>query len=200
VDLHGRPSVARSGCGNRIVVSASVDELEAVMNPLKIHLIAAARPNFMKIRPPYHALSATLVPRHDRASGQHYDSTLRLVLPRFEAAGTRFSSGSGQRSHAEQTGRVMKSYEKIASPAGPTGSSWRADVNSTLACALVGAKLCIPVVHLEAGLRSGDRRCPRKSTLATDGDRHVLWTPSADADANLLPRMCRARSTGRQLS
>jgi len=61
------------------------------------------------------------------------------------------------------------------------------DVNSTLACALVGTKLCIPVVHLEAGLRSGDRRMPEEiNRLATDAIADVLWTPSADADANLL--------------
>jgi len=60
------------------------------------------------------------------------------------------------------------------------------DVNSTAACAMVGAKLWIPVVHLEAGLRSGDRRMPEEiNRLVTDAICDVLWTPSPDADANL---------------
>src|SRR5690606_23836065 len=60
------------------------------------------------------------------------------------------------------------------------------DVNSTLACALVGAKLLIPVAHLEAGLRSGDRRMPEEiNRLATDAIANVLWTPSPDGNEHL---------------
>ena len=154
-----------------------------------IHLIAAARPNFMKIAPLYHALSregwcrAVIV-----HTGQHYDYNmsesffrdLRLPEPGFH-----LEVGSG--SHAEQTGRVMIEYEKIAERARPDWIVVAGDVNSTLACALVGAKLRIPVVHLEAGLRSGDRSMPEEiNRLATDAISDVLWTPSADADANLL--------------
>jgi UDP-N-acetylglucosamine 2-epimerase (non-hydrolysing) len=159
------------------------------MNPLKIHLIAAARPNFMKIAPLYHALSGE---RWCRAmivhTGQHYDYNmsasffrdLKLPEPDFH-----LEVGSG--SHAEQTGRVMIEYEKIAESGRPDWIVVAGDVNSTLACALVGAKLCIPVVHLEAGLRSGDRSMPEEiNRLATDAIADVLWTPSADADANLL--------------
>jgi UDP-N-acetylglucosamine 2-epimerase (non-hydrolysing) len=159
------------------------------MIPQNIHLIAAARPNFMKIAPLYHALS-----REDwcRAAivhtGQHYDYNmsdsffrdLKLPQPDFH-----LEVGSG--SHAEQTGRVMIEYEKIAERARPDWVVVAGDVNSTLACALVGTKLCIPVVHLEAGLRSGDRSMPEEiNRLATDAIADVLWTPSADADANLL--------------
>ena len=61
------------------------------------------------------------------------------------------------------------------------------DVNSTAACAMVGTKLWIPVVHLEAGLRSGDRSMPEEiNRLVTDAICDLLWTPSADADENLL--------------
>ena len=159
------------------------------MNSKKIHLIAAARPNFMKIAPLYHALRgeswchAQIV-----HTGQHYDYNmsasffrdLKLPEPDFH-----LEVGSG--SHAEQTGRVMMAYEKIAQLTRPDWIVVAGDVNSTLACALVGTKLCIPVVHLEAGLRSGDRSMPEEiNRLATDAIADVLWTPSADADANLL--------------
>ena len=159
------------------------------MIPQKIHLIAAARPNFMKIAPLYHALMheswcrAVIV-----HTGQHYDYNmsdsffrdLKLPEPDFH-----LEVGSG--SHAEQTGRVMIEYEKIAERARPNWIVVAGDVNSTLACTLVGTKLCIPVVHLEAGLRSGDRSMPEEiNRLATDAIADVLWTPSADADANLL--------------
>ena len=93
--------------------------------------------------------------------------------------------GSG--SHAQQTGRVMIEYEKVAEASRPDWVVVVGDVNSTLACALVGTKQRIPVIHLEAGLRSGDRSMPEEiNRLATDAIADVLWTPSADADENLL--------------
>jgi len=157
--------------------------------PQKIHLIAAARPNFMKIAPLYHALSREVWCRAIIVhTGQHYDYNmsasffrdLNLPEPDFH-----LEVGSG--SHAEQTGRVMIEYEKIATFARPEWVVVPGDVNSTLACALVATKLGIPVVHLEAGLRSGDRSMPEEiNRLATDAIADVLWTPSADADANLL--------------
>lgn len=155
----------------------------------KIHLVVAARPNFMKIAPLYHALL-----REDwcRVSivhtGQHYDYNMSesffrdLKLPEPDC---HLEVGSG--THAEQTGRVMIEYERTAQLARPDWVVVPGDVNSTLACALVATKLCIPVVHLEAGLRSGDRSMPEEiNRLATDAIADVLWTPSADADANLL--------------
>jgi UDP-N-acetylglucosamine 2-epimerase (non-hydrolysing) len=154
-----------------------------------IHLIAAARPNFMKIAPLYHGLS-----REDwcRTSivhtGQHYDFNmsdaffrdLRLPDPHFH-----LEVGSG--THAEQTGNVMIQYERVAVAEHPDWIIVVGDVNSTAACAMVGAKLCIPVVHLEAGLRSRDRRMPEEiNRLVTDSIADVLWTPSPDADQNLI--------------
>ena len=143
----------------------------------------------MKVAPLYHALEAT-----DWASttlvhtGQHYDhnmsdaifADLRLPAPDFHL-------GIGSGSHAEQTGGVMIAYEKICLEDRPDCIVVVGDVNSTAACAMVGAKLWIPVVHLEAGLRSGDRRMPEEiNRLVTDAIADVLWTPSADADENLL--------------
>lgn len=80
----------------------------------------------------------------------------------------------------------MVAYEKVALEQRPDVVVVVGDVNSTLACALVATKLCIPVVHLEAGLRSGDRRMPEEiNRLATDAIADVLWTPSPDADEHL---------------
>ncbi len=154
-----------------------------------IHLIAAARPNFMKIAPLYHALSGEPWCRtHIVHTGQHYDHNmsaaffqdLRLPSPHFH-----LEVGSG--SHAQQTGNVMIAYEAVALTEKPDWIIVVGDVNSTAACAMVGAKLCIPVVHLEAGLRSRDRSMPEEiNRLVTDSIADVLWTPSPDADENLL--------------
>lgn len=156
--------------------------------PATVHLIAAARPNFMKIAPLYHALSAAdwcdVKIVH---TGQHYDANmsdvffrdLRLPEPDFH-----LNVGSG--SHAEQTGQVMIAYERVCVGHPPDIIIVVGDVNSTAACAMVGAKLWIPVVHLEAGLRSRDRRMPEEiNRLVTDAIADVLWTPSSDADENL---------------
>jgi UDP-N-acetylglucosamine 2-epimerase (non-hydrolysing) len=97
-----------------------------------------------------------------------------------------FHMGVGSGSHAEQTGNVMIAYEKICLENRPDWIVVVGDVNPTAACAIVGAKLWIPVIHLEAGLRSGDRRMPEEiNRLITDSIADVLWTPSADADENL---------------
>lgn len=159
------------------------------MNPVSVHLIAAARPNFMKVAPLYHVLSRSgwckPVLVH---TGQHYDFNMSdaffrdLMLPEPDH---HLNVGSG--SHAQQTGGVMIAYEKVCDVHRPDWIVVVGDVNSTIACALVGAKLGIPVAHLEAGLRSGDRRMPEEiNRLATDAISDVLWTPSEDADRNLL--------------
>jgi UDP-N-acetylglucosamine 2-epimerase (non-hydrolysing) len=94
--------------------------------------------------------------------------------------------GVGSGGHGEQTGRVMIEYEKVCVASRPDWIVVVGDVNSTLACALVGAKLLVPVAHLEAGLRSGDRRMPEEiNRLATDAVCDLLWTPSADGDEHL---------------
>ena len=155
----------------------------------KIHLIAAARPNFMKIAPLYHALRVEPWCRPVLVhTGQHYDVNMSdaffrdLKLP---APDHHLEVGSG--THAQQTGGVMIAYEKVAMAERPDAIIVVGDVNSTIACALAGTKLGIPVVHLEAGLRSGDRTMPEEiNRLATDAISDRLWTPSADADENLL--------------
>ncbi|MEM1439267.1 MAG: UDP-N-acetylglucosamine 2-epimerase (non-hydrolyzing) [Pseudomonadota bacterium] len=158
------------------------------MSRLPVHLVAAARPNFMKVAPLYHALAAT-----DWAApvivhtGQHYDYNMSdaffadLGLPE-----PGFHLGVGSGSHGEQTGHVMIEYEKVCVAHRPACVIVVGDVNSTIACAMSAAKLHVPVVHLEAGLRSNDRGMPEElNRLATDAISDLLWTPSPDADENL---------------
>jgi UDP-N-acetylglucosamine 2-epimerase (non-hydrolysing) len=158
------------------------------MSTKTIHLIAAARPNFMKVAPLYHALlrEKWCAPRIVH-TGQHYDANmsdsffrdLRLPEPAHH-----LEVGSG--THAQQTGRTMIAYEEVCAQERPDAIVVVGDVNATAACAMVGSKLWIPVIHLEAGLRSRDRRMPEEiNRLVTDAVADLLWTPSRDADDNL---------------
>lgn len=153
-----------------------------------VQLIAAARPNFMKIAPLYHAMAAASwcdpVLIH---TGQHYDANMSdaffedLKMPKPD-----FHLNVGSGSHAEQTGGVMIEYEKIVDQHRPDWIVVVGDVNSTIACTLVGAKLWIPVAHLEAGLRSGDMQMPEEvNRVVTDRLANLLWTPSIDGNENL---------------
>jgi UDP-N-acetylglucosamine 2-epimerase (non-hydrolysing) len=170
---------------------------------MKIHLIAAARPNFMKIAPIYHALRAAegLEPVVIH-TGQHYDLNMSDVF--FEDLGLPAPDihlGVGSGSHAEQTGQVMMAYEKVLLEKKPDLVIVVGDVNSTVACTLAAAKINAYdgqettdyrrkrrpyVAHLEAGLRSFDRTMPEEiNRLVTDALADILWTPSPDADDNL---------------
>ena len=156
--------------------------------PARVHLIAAARPNFMKVAPLFHALDAD--PAFQPVlvhTGQHYDANMSdRILTDLQVPPPAFHLGVGSGSHAEQTGGVMIAYEKVAAADRPDWIVVVGDVNSTAACAMVGAKLGIRTVHLEAGLRSRDRSMPEEiNRLVTDAIPDVLWTPSPDADANL---------------
>jgi len=153
-----------------------------------LHLIAAARPNFMKVAPLFHALRreswcATALVH----TGQHYDSNMSAAFFRdLKLPDPDHHLGVGSGSHAEQTGGVMIAYEHLCKQTRPDWIIVVGDVNSTMACTLVGAKLGIRVAHLEAGLRSHDRRMPEEiNRLVTDALADLLWTPSPDADANL---------------
>lgn len=169
------------------------------MPPQTVHLIAAARPNFMKVAPLWHALAAA----PDFApvlvhTGQHYDANMSdEILKDLGLPDPDFHLGIGSGSHAEQTGRVMIEYGRVAEAHRPDWLVVVGDVNSTVAAALVGAKLGIRIVHLEAGLRSRDRTMPEEiNRIATDAVSDVLWTPSPDADANLVAEgVSRARIT-----
>jgi len=156
--------------------------------PVTVDLIAAARPNFMKVAPLYKALAAESWCRVRLVhTGQHYDANMSdaflndLGLPEPDA-----HLGIGGGSHAQQTGGVMIAYEAECLKSHPDWVVVVGDVNSTIACTLAAKKLGIRVAHLEAGLRSGDRSMPEElNRLATDALADLLWTPSADGDENL---------------
>jgi UDP-N-acetylglucosamine 2-epimerase (non-hydrolysing) len=148
--------------------------------------IVGARPNFMKVAPVVRALEGrarqTLV-----HTGQHYDERMSDVF--FAQLGIRqpdvnLEVGSG--THAVQTAQIMTRLEPIIIERKPDLLMVYGDVNSTAAAALVCSKLLVPIAHVEAGLRSGDRTMPEEvNRRITDVLADVLFTPSADADENL---------------
>ena len=155
---------------------------------MKIHLIAAARPNFMKIAPLYHELV-----RRDWAepmivhTGQHYDINMSDVFfKNFNLPDPHIHLGVGSGTHAQQTGNVMIAYEKILMEDPPDLVVVVGDVNSTVAATLAAVKLGVRTAHLEAGLRSFDRTMPEEiNRMVTDAIADYLWTPSRDGDENL---------------
>ena len=157
---------------------------------MKIMHVVGARPNFMKVAPLLSTMSA-----HPAAfqqvlvhTGQHYDDQMsRVFFEHLEMPEPDEYLGVGPGSHAEQTARVMLSFEPVVLKRQPDWVFVVGDVNSTLACALTCSKLGVPVAHVEAGLRSWDRSMPEEiNRLLTDQIASLLFTPSRDADANLL--------------
>jgi UDP-N-acetylglucosamine 2-epimerase (non-hydrolysing) len=163
---------------------------------LKLLIIAGARPNFMKVAPLIRRIRA-----HDWASndasttldyrlvhtGQHYDEKMSGVF--FQELGIpqpdiNLEVGSG--SHAVQTANIMTKFEPVCLGEKPDWVVVVGDVNSSVACTLVAAKLGIKVAHVEAGLRSFDRTMPEEiNRLVTDALADLLLTPSEDANENL---------------
>lgn len=158
------------------------------MRPWVLH-VCGARPNFMKVAPIWRAIAAR--GRLDQKllhTGQHYDEKMSDVF--FADLGLPtpdISLGVGSGSHAAQTAKVMTELEQVVQRERPSLISVVGDVNSTLAAALVAAKACIPLAHVEAGLRSFDRTMPEEvNRLVVDRLADLLLTPSVDGDENLL--------------
>jgi UDP-N-acetylglucosamine 2-epimerase (non-hydrolysing) len=164
---------------------------------VKVLHVVGARPNFVKAAPVMAALDAWNAGSGDGEvrfeqvlvhTGQHYDRTLSRVF--FEDLAMRepddhLAVGSG--THAQQTARLLESLEPVILRHDPDLVVVPGDVNSTCAGALVAAKLVVPVVHLEAGLRSGDRSMPEEvNRIVADHLSDLLLTTCADADANLM--------------
>jgi UDP-N-acetylglucosamine 2-epimerase (non-hydrolysing) len=156
--------------------------------PIHILHVVGARPNFMKLAPVWLALAERPGVRQTVVhTGQHYDVDMSAVFFKELGLSTpdiNLEVGSG--SHAEQTAAIMARLEPVLLEAKPDVVLVYGDVNSTVAAALVAAKLLIPVGHVEAGLRSFDRTMPEEiNRLVTDALADQLFTPSADADENL---------------
>lgn len=120
-------------------------------------------------------------------TGQHYDTNMSEIFFRqLEIPEPDINLGVGSGSHAVQTAQIMLQFEQVILEQQPDWVMVYGDVNSTVATALVCAKLWIPVAHVEAGLRSGDRRMPEEiNRLMTDQLASMLFTPSTDGNENL---------------
>jgi UDP-N-acetylglucosamine 2-epimerase (non-hydrolysing) len=179
-------------------MAIEAESITDIMNGrLKMLVVAGARPNFMKVAPLLKAAVAhNADPRNAQKAidcllvhtGQHYDEKMSDVFFRelgIPAPDVNLDVGSG--SHAVQTANVMLKFEPVCKETRPDWVVVVGDVNSTVACTLVAAKLGIRVAHVEAGLRSFDRAMPEEiNRLVTDALADLLLTPSSDADLNLL--------------
>jgi len=156
---------------------------------LKIFLVAGARPNFMKVAPLMRELRAKpQVKVFLVHTGQHYDERMSewffrdLGIPKPD---TNLEVGSG--THAWQTAEIMKRFEPVVLEEQPDVVVVVGDVNSTVACSLVAAKLHVPVAHVEAGLRSFDRTMPEEiNRILTDALSDYLFTIDRISVQNLL--------------
>jgi len=151
--------------------------------------VVGARPNFMKIAPIIRALRSLpdAIPVCLVHTGQHYDAEMnnafftQLQIPHPDIE---LEVGSG--SHAVQTAEIMKRFEAVVEQEAPVAVLVVGDVNSTIACALVAAKKNIPVIHVEAGLRSFDRTMPEEiNRVLTDRISDILFITEPSARDNL---------------
>lgn len=164
---------------------------------MKVIIVAGARPNFMKIAP-----LIRVIERHNREAarghpkinyklvhtGQHYDIGMSEVFFRdFNLPLPDINMEVGSASHAVQTANVMIRFEQVCMEEKPEWVLVVGDVNSTMACTLVATKMGIQVGHVEAGLRSYDRKMPEEiNRIVTDALADLLFTPSRDATDNLI--------------
>ena len=160
-----------------------------IQKAMKIHLIAAARPNFMKIAPLFHQLK--LHKKFETKiihTGQHYDKEMFSdIFDDLNLPEPHFSLNIGSGTHSYQVAMVMIEYEKLCENDKPDLVIVVGDVNATMACSIVAKKLHIKVAHLEAGLRSFDKTMPEEiNRMVTDSIVDYYWTPSLDANENLI--------------
>lgn len=153
---------------------------------MKVATVVGARPQFIKAA----AVSRRLRRRHDEIlihTGQHYDEDMSAVFFReLDIPEPEYSLGVGSGPHGEQTGRMLVEIERVLLAQSPDAVIVYGDTNSTLAGALAAAKLLIPVAHVEAGLRSFNRRMPEEmNRVLTDHVSTLLLCPSDHAASQL---------------
>ncbi len=154
-----------------------------------IHIVVGARPNQMKAAPLLRALrehsgfEPVLID-----TGQHYDHEMAgIFMQQFGMGKPDFALEVGSGTHGAQTAKILERYENLLLEKPPSATIVIGDINSTVACALAASKIGVPVIHLEAGLRSNDRSMPEElNRIVTDNLADLLWTPSPDGDENLL--------------
>lgn len=150
--------------------------------------IVGARPNFMKIAPIHKEMkkNGSMEPFLIH-TGQHYDKLMSKLF--FNDLGMPKPDeflGVGSGSHARQTAKVMIEFEKVCQKYNPDLVVVVGDVNSTMACSIVASKLWIPVAHVEAGLRSFDRKMPEEiNRLVTDSISDILFITEPNGEINL---------------
>jgi UDP-N-acetylglucosamine 2-epimerase (non-hydrolysing) len=150
--------------------------------------VVGARPNFMKAAPVMRALQGRPGVRQSLVhTGQHYDANMSEVFfTQLSIPAPDVNLGVGSGSHARQTAEIMSRLEEVLLEYKPDIVLVYGDVNSTVAAALVCAKLLIKIGHIEAGLRSFDRGMPEEiNRIVTDRLADLLFTPSKDGDRNL---------------
>ncbi len=159
-----------------------------MISEMKILSVVGARPNFMKVAPIHGELT-----KHDQFTsqivhtGQHYDEEMSDIF--FEQLGLPRPDeylGVGSGDHADQTAEIMKAFKTVVETEDPDLVVVVGDVNSTVACSLVATKRQIPVAHVEAGLRSGDRSMPEEvNRIVTDRIADLLFVTEQSGVDNL---------------
>jgi UDP-N-acetylglucosamine 2-epimerase (non-hydrolysing) len=154
---------------------------------MKLIHVVGARPNFMKVSPVLRALRAHSVEQKLLHTGQHYDVNMSdIFFQQLDIPAPDINLEVGAGTQTEQTAAMMVRGEKVFTEQRPDMVLVYGDVNSTVAAALVCAKLRIRIAHVEAGLRSFDRSMPEEvNRLVTDQLSDLLFTPSEDGNVNL---------------
>lgn len=150
--------------------------------------VVGARPNFIKMAPVINEMRRRGLNQVLVHTGQHYDERMsKVFFSELDLPQPDVYLGVGSDSHARQTARIMIEFEKFCLEKKPNIVVVGGDVNSTLAAALSASKLCIPVAHIEAGLRSFDRRMPEEiNRILTDHISDFLFTTEQSANENLI--------------
>src|SRR5215208_562011 len=149
--------------------------------------VVGARPNFPKLAPVYRAGVQAGFEQLVVHTGQHYDTLLSSsFFDDLEIPPPDYNLEVGSATHAVQTARIMERFEPVLTETAPDWLVVYGDVNSTMATALVAAKLGVRIAHVEAGLRSHDRTMPEEiNRIVTDRLADLLLTPSRDASVTL---------------